>query len=326
MAARRSARRAEALKEIRVYGYNTLLRKHTLYPRWLFLPCHSDHAIMMKDQILESDLRTDKPLMLVNARYTYDLWTQRSAIPAVISGSLFVHYRRRHAIEIASDARGTVAFPAHTIPAVDARFALEEYCERLRELPAPFHPVTICLHWQDLKIGRDRPFRDAGFEVTTAGSDRDRNFARNFYGILRRHRHATSNAVGSYLFYAVEMGIPFFLMGEDPTYVSCGADVNVPPGEYPASSLPEFESVHKAFDTGPITVITDAQRTIVEEAIGIHDCLPAEDLRRVLLDAFLRHYLRRPWALLRWGLRELTKQPRLMLEDVGLRRRRRVPK
>ncbi len=314
------------LKEMQIYGYNALIRQYTGYPSWLFLPCHSEHGIMMKGEILESDLQTDKPLMLIGARYSYDLWKERSELPAILSGSPFVHHRRKHQIEQSGDASGSVAFPAHTVPGIKAHFDIEKYCEQLRELPNEFQPVTICLHWQCVKIGRDEIYRRAGFDVTCAGHYRQRHFARNFYEILRRHRYSTSNLVGSYLFYSVEMNIPFFLTGDTPTFTSNGADINAPKGDYTTDFWPEIAIVKKAFNTGPTTTITREQRELVEEAVGINDCVSGPELKKALLEAFRTHYLKtQPWAVLSWMLKSLIRLPAVLLEESGLRSRHSWP-
>ncbi len=305
------------LKEIEIYGHNFLIRDHTGYPPWLFLPCHSDHGIMMKGEVLETDLKTNKPLMLVNARYTYDLWKEKSAIPAVLSGSVFVHFRRKHGIEKERDARGTVAFPSHTTASIDTHFDIEKYCEELKSLPHNFQPVTVCVHWSCMKKGRDSLYRNAGLDVTCAGHYREKRFAESFYNILKRHKYSTSNLIGSYAFYSVEMDIPFFLLGEDPTFTSSGEDINVPKGDYTTEFIPGLEIVRKAFSTGPVRKTTREQRELVEEATGINDCVPPEELKRVLLETFKKHYLKTyPWYM----LKRFIRKPKVLFEWLGLSR------
>jgi len=222
--------------------------------------------------------------MLVWSRRRLQEWQAESSIPAAIIGAPFVHYRKLMQIEKDITAKGTVAFPAHSTPLIDAVFDIEGYCKQLKSLPIEFHPITICLHAQDLKRKKDVIYRKYGFDIVTAGPTLvlGFEFVQKFYEILRSHKYATSNQVGSYSFYAVEMGIPFFIFGESADLKNSGEPLM--PSKFNYTDYPMGVLATMMFP-GPTQVISKEQKKFVEEELGIHDCLSGRELRELLIES-----------------------------------------
>ena len=70
-------------------------------------------------------------------------------------------------------------------------------------------------YYYDVLQGHHAIFEQAGFEVVTNGYIGDFDFVEIFYDTIRRFRYTTSNHTGSYAYYSLEMGIPFFLYGKN---------------------------------------------------------------------------------------------------------------
>ncbi len=270
-----------------VYGLNTLLRDYCGYPYYLPLSCHYEHGIYIisKEPIL-TDLKTSKRLMLVTNKMRLQRWLEVSSIPSVICGSLFVHYRRKNKIQKSLNAQGSVVFPSHSTDLIKADYKIDDFCGEIIKLPLDYHPITICLHWHDFVKGLDVLYKKYGFEVVTAGSDYGNpGFAKNFYSILSEHNYAISNEPGSYAFYAVELGIPFFLIGSPAVRVNHGNDPNVP-HTYTILDWEMGRKFYNIFNTGPIKKISDEQSKFVLNELGVDDCLTPKDLKMILLKNF----------------------------------------
>lgn len=273
------------------YSMFDLIREHAGVP-FCVREVACQHGWTIND-VVPSDLRDAKRLMLCwNARYR-DQWRRKSQVPCEIVGSPFVHYRRDRGIRIADDARGTVSFPAHATREIRPEFGLDAYCDLLRALPAEFQPVTVCLHPADIQLHHmDEEYHRRGFATACAALDPGRPFYEAFYDILRRHRFATSNEPGSYLFYAVEMGVPFFLAGELPVEDNrAGLTIDSPKGRNRITDTPSGKLAYDLFNRPPATSITEEQRDYVLRETGMTDCLSPEELalalRRVAVE---EHY------------------------------------
>ena len=267
-----------------MYGLYAIIREYASCPSTLPLLCRYEHGWYPLPKANPSDVQTDKPLMLVWNRRRLEVWKNESSIPAVIIGAPFVHYRKKMQVEKDIAANGTVAFPAHSTSLMDAVFDIDEYCKQLKSLPAEFHPITICLHANDLTRKKDEIYKKHGFNIVTAGPIwvQGFEFVQKFYEILRSHKYATSNQVGSYSFYAVEMGIPFFIFGE-PVDMKNSGDKFMP-SKYSYSDYPMGIFATQMFP-GPTKVINEEQKKFVEEELGVYDCLSGTELRKLLIES-----------------------------------------
>ncbi|OIQ49241.1 hypothetical protein BerOc1_01165 [Pseudodesulfovibrio hydrargyri] len=239
-------------------------------------------------KIYPGDIERSKSLMLVwNKRYK-DNWHNFSDVPCEIVGAPFVHYRRDNNITIAPEAQGTVAFPAHSCDSIKAEYNISQYCDELSSLPSELKPITVCLHPKDIRnYHLDEVYRSHGFQVVCAALTPDKLFHEAFYDILSKHRFATSNGIGTHVFYAVEMGIPFFISGNPPEYVDHG-------GVYSENDddrlHPTEQHAYELFRNQPLGVITEEQREYVLSEMGVNDCLSQEELNLVIRRAALKEY------------------------------------
>ena len=165
---------------------------------------------------------------------------------------------------------------------------IESYCSALLKLPEKFHPISICLHEDDIRKGRHRAYLARGFSVYSAGARRDPNFADNFYSILSEHKYSTSNGAGSYVLYSVEMGIPFFLYGPNAEITHQIFDA--------FESEPALQRFNQLFD-GVFDDITEAQRLFVTDEAGVEQSVSAQVLRAKL-----------QWSILVHPFKKLTKR------------------
>jgi hypothetical protein len=266
---------------VKAYGY---------FPTFLSTQFYIDHGPSRRDVLSPSELSHDHSLVFYHSRRLSEVWNSTQSRPSYVMRSPFVFYRERHGIEQDPDARGTVCFPMHSTKQISAHYDVNRYIDELEALPEQFHPIDICMYWVDIKKGRHNPFRERGMNVTTAGHRGSRLFMHRFYEILRSHRFATSNHVGSHLLYAVEMGLPFSIIGPKGFWKNHGGNKDMAPGAVLGhdSLDPHTEAVYRMFQ-GVHTEITDEQREVVEQDLGLTDCISRPQVRRLLYSHYLRH-------------------------------------
>ncbi len=250
---------------------------------------HVQHGVYKTDTMLRTDLDTDADIMFTWSKKFKDLWEEESTIPCYVLGAPFVHFRHIKKIKQSKDARGTIAFPTHSTEESQIEYSIDDYCEQLRNLPEEFQPVTICLHHHDVatyKIHEEYIKRDfLNIVCATLNQTPKYQFPTGFYLNLCNHKYATSNAMGTCAFYAVEMGIPFFLLGDAPIFNnSKGFDLNSPKRKivFDRQSTPATEKFYDLFNIEDKTVITSAQKEYVYSELGINDCLSREEIAKIL--------------------------------------------
>jgi hypothetical protein len=313
------------LSETRNYGFNQIVKQYASFPWYLPLPAHLEHGWTPIEEALKSDLGSKKPLMLVFSKRRAEAWKKQSSIPVAVMGSPFIHFKNMHHITKQKDAKGTIVFPSHSTYSVTSQFSVEQYCRELKNLSSEFQPITICLFWLDFIDKKANIYRKFGFNVVSAGYKFSigLDFVENFYKILSSHKYASANEVGSYTFYAIDLGLPFFLTGKAPLINNIGNDVNL------AKSVKTIdfkygEIASGLFETGPITKISLAQKEFADREMGLQDCLSRTALRDLLIrtnksyrsfhrtlkylieSALLRFIFNGPWGKIVIALRRRT--------------------
>lgn len=279
-----------------IYGFGLQISRYGFYPYCLPLCIYTDHGPGYRDAIPIHEIESSAPIQLYHSQNSVRLWQSVTAKKAYCLYSPFAFYRRRTGASIASDAKGTIAFPAHSTPSIDEVGGFEKYIEQLKQLPEKYHPVTICMHMHDIQKGAHMDFIREGFEVVTAGNSLDQRFIERFYEIISSHQFATSNTPGSYLYYCVEMGIPFFVYGEKPRLVN-RSNRNVPIGVYgtfdSGYTKRAYDLFHLPDPKADTPQISSQQKAFVESHMGIKDGISRGRMAIVLYGALVRYFFTR---------------------------------
>ncbi len=216
-----------------VYGLGKWLKRFVGYPDTLPLCAQIDHGPSRSLVASQMDMASQAPILLFHHAVSAQVTREFVAKPCAVMGAPFVYCRRLHGFQKAKDAQGTVAFPSHSTHHIRVSgIDWKKYCRDLRAIPERWQPVSICLYWKDILHGLHSIFLEEGFPVYCAGHMYDDGFTERFYRILSRHKYVTSNEVGTASFYAVEMGLPFFLWGEqEVSMINSGGELSYPKGE-----------------------------------------------------------------------------------------------
>lgn len=302
------------------YGLGKWLKCDLALPDGIPLHIHMDHGVRVSEAMTNCDLLADRPIFF-NSAAQRDEYYRRTGKRAYVSGSPFVACRTLNHIEPDPNAQGTVTFPVHSTHLIDVVIDWEQYADDLLSLPDQFQPVTVCLYWKDLLDRRHVPFLERGMAIVTTGHMADPDFAMNFYAVLRQHRYCTSNMVGSYTFYAIEMGIPFFIYGMPPVFNNHGYDHNRPVGTYTVESLEDDREKHDwlefqrlfELDVQQEVEISDHIRALCLGKLGIDQADSKATLRRVIYQAWAKHLVTFPVRKARGGVRKLLSLARNFL-------------
>lgn len=266
-----------------VYSYGRHLRKFAYYPSFLPLYVYSDHGADGDNKIYDHELIADAPYFFFHNPDKIKNFKKKSDKPVNCLLSPFVFYRRDKKIEQLSTAKGTLAFPAHSIPDINEVSSIEDYIKSLKELPEEFQPVCVSLHMHDINKGQHKVFLEHGIPVYTSGNAFDQRFAERFYDILKNFKYTTSNIIGSNVFYSIEMGIPFFLRGAEPKYVNV-SNPNYAEGDI----LLEPSEILKMFAKESFSITPD-QKMIVEKGLGINDGISRIETAKILYYQYLKN-------------------------------------
>lgn len=260
------------------YSQGRLYRECARFPKWKSLYVYSEHGIEF-DVVGQHEVDNDAEAMFVFSEGKLQNYKKVSDKPVYKVLHPFIWYRRAYGIEKDKRARGTIAFPAHSNAHNDSRFNIDAYIEKLQALPEEMQPVCVCMYVDDIWKGRHKPFMEKGIPVYTAGNARDVRFVDRYYEVLKHFRYSTSNLIGSYTFYSVEMGVPFSLLGDTPLFY------NNDRSEWNHHTLEQEEAAKRLFD-GIHLNINEQQNNFISSKLNLNEHLSCGEMHKILVQAY----------------------------------------
>ncbi len=294
------------------YSHGKWLRKFAYYPKFLPIYSHMDHGIDPYEAVSKANIEINMPSVFFFSpdRVNYYKKNSNKTVPAYQIQSPFLFCRKYLGIEKDRKATGTLAFPAHNITSKDKNntinFDIDKYISDLKSLPDKYQPISVCMYWIDIKLGRHKIFLENGFNVYTAGNIHNYNFIENYYAILKNFKYATSNTYGSYAPYSVEMSIPFFLYGERPDRSNFSTkDVPKEVKNSTYSSVFDYPKAKKFFTLfGEITdTISPEQKAYIDSIMPTNGGVSRLHASYILYTSFLKRKLRiftKGWLQMKW--------------------------
>lgn len=307
-----------------IYSFGKCFRYMASYPDIFPLFVGADHGVGLEANLYVNELDSN-----VKTYFTWHPIKERRyksiKKPQVIQiPHPWIFYRKALTITRSDKLKGTLVFFTHqTLGVKWEGHDTEEYFAQLRKLPDKFQPVVLCLHMHDVNTGLHKELRSHGFPIVTAGNTSSINFVDRFYNLIKDYSYATSQVWGSQVAYCVELGIPYFFLGEKPELI------NICDKNFPIGLVPEYRDdyhrdyliqAHMLFNE-PVDNVTDEQCEFIESLLGIDSRITSRQVSLILWREFFRHWRQWPvmfrpfvsWLLRKLGLygvlQKLLKKP-----------------
>lgn len=277
-----------------MYSNSKWIKRSLKLPEWVSLrSMEVPHSVYLRCQGIKNNIKHNQaPYLLYNTEQLDYVRSQNKF--GHIVGSPFVHCRKLLGIEKNKDAKGTLFFPTHSTLFTEVRQSHEHYALDLLNLPKTYQPVSVCLYFKELMAGHALPYIEKGIPVYSAGHMLDPDNAENFYRILQRFAYTSSSQLGSYTWYSIEMGIPFFLHGEEPTFIEHGGPdyikaMKVLDPETEEYQLLDFEDFKPfiTFDLEKGVHIVPEFKAYTEELLGLNEQIDHKAVRAYI---YRRHF------------------------------------
>lgn len=265
---------------VSAYGMGTIIRHYAGYPHALPLPVAIQHGWTMVPKRV--DARADAPENWYWSAAAEQLY--RTAYPTLTTrtvGAPFLYLLKRLAYKPMPPAaqKGSIVFPSHSTPSIEIVCDFDEYAALLAELPAAYHPITVCLYYVDRDRGLDEPFLRRGFPVVTNGANR---YAANFLGNFVRNVHGKrfifSNQLTSALLFAAAMGLTAYLWGPEFKVIHHRSPTK---SDDHNQNWRTWEARYQDIFRFPETDLS-LQKAVVEEELGQARMLTPQQMRKLL--------------------------------------------
>jgi hypothetical protein len=271
------------------YGIDIIIKKYAELPPNYPLKAILPHGINLSDdKVWEAELQSPLPTIWAYPPYRVQSYlkqphnyshTPKKVIPAA---SPFLYVIELLKNQPKPKRQGTIFFPFHSTHHIIVKMDDEALAEKLEQLPDNLKPITVCIYWKDYHLGRHIPFEKRGMRVVSAGHIYDPDFLFRFYHLCSLHQYASSNSLGSHLFYAVKAGCAYFHLNQALNYTLQGNDKFL--REFAPPPAIREEQLQKLFTTVH-SEPTPEQMALVDEYLGARFVLYPEQMRLQLFAA-----------------------------------------
>ena len=235
-----------------LYNIDVLLKEIIALPKLFPIDKISfiSHGVPLDFVFIMDKFTKGKPydIYFVHTTDQQKLAIEKYGVRAYLFGDIFMQYRKFKGWEKSKKASGTLAFPCHSTQYLESDTDWDKYASELKNLPPVYHPVKVCMYWKDLLKNKHIPFEKQGLEIVSAGHYYDPDFCKNLYNLLTTVNYTTSNEIGSYTFYSLDLEIPFFLYGQKTKFII--NDESLTPRNNP-KFIKNIEIIENAFRINP---------------------------------------------------------------------------
>lgn len=211
----------------------------------------------------------------------------------------WISYRKRHDVKLSEDRKGTLVFFTHHVPKLRwENHDSEEYFDMLKELPEKFKPIVLCMHMHDINAGHHKDLRRHGLPIVTVGNTSETSFVDRFYEMVKKYSYATSPDWGSQTAYCVELGVPYFFLGDRPKLINESHD------QEPLGEVGYKDELHKKYYLRaeelfrqPVDMVTLEQRIFIESILGMDADTTRIQASLILWREFFRHWHEWPFII-----------------------------
>ena len=291
-----------------LYSLGKCMRIFGSYPRLLPLFVYSDHGTGLHSRFYPHELANNSRVYLTFHPLKAKRYQGHSSKRVIRIQHPWIFYRRSQGLERLSETIGTLAFITHHAPGFKwEQHTTSTYFETLRSLPDKCQPVVLCLHMHDINAGLHKELRRLGFPMVTAGNTSSLAFVDNFYDLVKRFSYATSPSWGSQVAYCIELGLPYFFLGDRPRLLNLShKEVALGEVDYQDEYHREYEKRAELLFSVRVDKVTPEQTLFVSSLLGLNSEVTRAALSWILWREFFHHWrqwwptwLRPVWGSLR---------------------------
>jgi hypothetical protein len=279
---------------VELYSFGRCYRDWLNLPSWIPLPLYGDHGVDLSGEFAQHEKDAKPNTYLTFFKQRADNLTKYNKKLILQIQHPWITYRRKYKINKKEESKGTIVFYSHSTFNIEIiNYDWDSYFKKIIMLPNEYHPIILCMHRHDIEKGYHKKLRKYNIPIVSAGETSSPYFIDRFYSIVSKMKYATSNSGGSELFYCEELGVKYFILGDEPVYFNHGDN------QSPLGVIENTENVNKVTNIRKKELFSKfpPQRSakkeqFISELLGLDiDTIESKkELKKALLIEYLRHF------------------------------------
>lgn len=259
------------------YGTDKIIKRYVGLPDDYKLRGVLPHGVSLsKEYIWKAEQDAQLPAIFFYPGYRKSIYKSETNKLSIPIASPFLYLKSLLDNKEPVKRQGTIFFPSHSSHRVTVLANYKALAEKLDSLEKPYHPITVCMYWKDYLLGHHTEFEKKGFNIVSCGHIFDPDFLYRFYYLTRTHEFASSNNIGSHLFYSMSLGCTFFLLEglrSQHDFIGNSRETDT------IDANPISVELYNLF-CGEITKNTDKQLSLVDAYMGENNFLSPHQLKK----------------------------------------------
>jgi hypothetical protein len=202
-----------------LYSFGKCYRRWLKWPYWLPIPVYSDHGADPDGELRNHEINNKAKYHLCfwSIRYS-SILAQQNKIPIRVQHP-WVTYRRSIGIEQSARAAGCLVFVPHSVPGIRVLDFDNKFEKLILNLQKYFDKteIKLCIHMHDVRNNLHAHLRKFNLPIFSLGNSSSSLFVDRFYKLIRHFRAGSSTNSASQLYHCVELGLNYYLVGEEVT-------------------------------------------------------------------------------------------------------------
>jgi FkbM family methyltransferase len=268
------------------YGHASILKRYCGLDQSHALPGIIPHAPTFDDFVWESEINHPLPSIFLYSSFEKEVYSTKTNKHLLVIGAPFYYaYEiiKATAKKIQRTAFGTIVFPGHSTHHILVQFDQKALIDYLKNLPPEYHPITICLGWREIQLGKHYDYFREGFNCTTAGHMYDKEFVFRLIKIIISHKYSITNKFSTSSFYSAALGLPVILFRQQIDKIEAreGQPSYLLDETVQRPFLYQTKKFLKTFDL-PICDRSLLQLELAKSILGINSVLSSFELKNVI--------------------------------------------
>lgn len=263
------------------YGVAYQLKQYAGIDMDIPLNCTIEHGAYLVRMVCQAEVKHHTSHILVFSPFREEVVSELTDITPIAIGPYIAYadsYYPEEYIERIKKKMGKVllVMPSHSTSAVNVSYNIKQFIQQIENEKKKFDTVMVCIHWEDLKKGFWRPYKEKGYTVVSAGNIYSSSFLNRMKYMFCLSDAVIVNAVTTGMAYALSMNVPVKIINQKMHYnLTHYNNILELEGENYNTKLYEL--------FGNYTFsITEEQIQLGNYIFGLKDVKTKEEMRRIL--------------------------------------------
>lgn len=205
------------------YGVAYQLKRFAGIDTSIPLNCTIEHGICVRESVYQLEVMHHVSHILTISSFREKVIADLTDIIPVAIGPYIAYVEDCYTEDYMKETkkrngRVLLVMPSHSTVSVSISYNVQQFIQQIEKAKKGFDTVMICMHWADIRKGLEKPYREKGYHIVSAGNTKSPHFLSRLKYILYLCDAVIMNTFTTGMAYALYMDKPVRLIKQSIKY------------------------------------------------------------------------------------------------------------